>query len=153
VDSSIITALAALAGAAVGGLTSVLASWLTQRTQVRAQWIAQEKLRRQDLYKDFIEDASKCYVHALQHNNADVPSLVGLYTRIGRMRVLSAPEVITCAEQIAHKILDTYLQPDKGFVELREMAHSGSIDVFRDFAEACRAEYDSLRVQQLKFGG
>src|SRR5713226_5390894 len=45
-DSSIISALAALAGAITGGLTSVLASWLTQHAQARAQWRAQDKLRR-----------------------------------------------------------------------------------------------------------
>ena len=132
--------LAALAGAAIGELTSVLASWLTQRTQAHAQWIAQEKLRRQDLYKDFIEDASKSHVHALQHNNADIPNLVGLYSRIGRMRVLSAPEVITCAEQIAHKILDTYLEPDKTR-RAAEMAHDGSI--------ACSASSPRPAVQNM----
>lgn len=35
-NASVISALAALVGAAIGGMTSVLASWLTQRTQVRA---------------------------------------------------------------------------------------------------------------------
>ena len=80
-DASVITALAALVGAAIGGLTSVLASWQTQRTQARAQWLAHDIARRQDLYKEFIEDASKCYVHALQHEEADIPTLVGLYAK------------------------------------------------------------------------
>ena len=30
--------------------------------------------RRRDLYKEFIEDASKCYVDALQHDTGDIPS-------------------------------------------------------------------------------
>jgi hypothetical protein len=41
-DPSPITAIAALLGADIGGLTSVLASWLTQPTQVRASWVAQD---------------------------------------------------------------------------------------------------------------
>jgi hypothetical protein len=86
-NASVISALAALAGAAIGGLTSVFASLLTQKTQARAQWLSQDKLRRQELYKEFIEVASKCYVDALQHDNADIPALVGLYTQIGRIRV------------------------------------------------------------------
>jgi hypothetical protein len=53
-DTSVITALAALVGAAM------LTSWLAQRTQARAQWVSQQILRRQDLYKEFIEHASKC---------------------------------------------------------------------------------------------
>jgi hypothetical protein len=86
-NASVITALAALAGAAIGGLTSVFASWLAQHAQARAQWVAQDKLRRQELYKEFIEAASKCYVHALQHDEADIPTLVELYVRVGRMRI------------------------------------------------------------------
>ena len=144
-DASIITALAALAGAAIGGLTSVLASWLTQHAQARAQWIAQDKLRRQELYKEFIEAASKCYVDALQHDKADIPALVELYVRVGRMRILSSPNVVESAELVARRIVDTYLAPNKTFLELREMVNSGTIDLLRDFSETCRAEFESLR--------
>jgi len=144
-NASIITALAALAGAAIGGLTSVLASWLTQHAQARAQWIAQDKLRRQELYKEFIEAASKCYVDALQHDKADIPALVELYVRVGRMRILSSPNVVESAELVARRIVDTYLAPNKTFLELREMVNSGTIDLLRDFSETCRAEFESLR--------
>jgi hypothetical protein len=147
-DASVITALAALVGAAIGGLTSVLASWLTQRTQIRAQWISQQILRRQDLYKEFIEQASKCYVHALQHDEADIAGLVELYARLGRMRVLSSPKVLECAEQVERKIVDTYLAPDKTFLDLREMLNSGSVDLLHDFSMACRVEFESFRGQQ-----
>ena len=78
-DSSLISALAALIGASVGGLTSVLASWLLHQRQVRVQWVAQEANRRRDLYKEFIEDASKCYVDALQHDTGDIPALFALH--------------------------------------------------------------------------
>jgi hypothetical protein len=54
---SIISALAALTGAAVGGLTSGIATWLNHRSEVRAQWTLHEKSRRQNLYRDFIEEA------------------------------------------------------------------------------------------------
>ncbi len=149
-DASVISALAALAGAAIGGLTSVFASWLTQRAQARAEWLAQERLRRQELYKEFIEEASKSYIDALQHDKADIAALVGLYAKISRMRILSPPRVVESAEQISRKIVDTYLAPDKTFVELREMANDGSLDLLRDFSEACRADFDSLRAQQFQ---
>ena len=147
-NASIISALAALAGAAIGGFTSVLASWLTQRTQARAQWLAQDKIRRQDLYKEFIEAASKCYAHALQQDKPDIPALVGVYAAIGRMRVLSSAKVFESAEQAARKILDTYLEPNKTFVELRAIVNSEATDFLRDFSEACRTELDSLSPQQ-----
>src|ERR1700757_338875 len=124
-DASVISALAALLGATIGGLTSVMATWLTQRRQVRAQWLGQDLIRRQELYREFIEDASRCYIHALQHDEPDIPGLVSLYAKLGRMRLLSSPKVLEAADAIERKILDTYLAPDKTFLELREMAHSG----------------------------
>jgi hypothetical protein len=147
-DASAISAVAALVGAATGGLTSLLASTLAQRTQVRAQWLAQDVHRRQDLYKDFIDQASICYVHALQHGEPDVPSLVRLYATLGRMRILSSPKILASAEQIEQKIVDTYLAPDKSFLELREMIHSRSANLLGEFSTACRAELESLRPRQ-----
>src|ERR1700686_3443804 len=144
-DASAITALAALFGATIGGLTSLMASWLSQRTQVRAQWLAQQLLRRQDLYKELIEDASKCYIHALQHDEPDIAGLVSLYGKLGRMRILSAPKVLEAAGVIERRIIDTYFAPDKTFKELREMVHSGSVDLLHDFSAACRVEFESLR--------
>ena len=66
IDPSMISGFAALAGAAIGGFTSSAAAWFTQRTLVQAQWVSSQALRRQDLYRDFIEIASKCYIDALQ---------------------------------------------------------------------------------------
>jgi hypothetical protein len=133
----------------IGGLTSVTAGWLTQRTQVRAYWLGQEILRRQDLYKDFIADASQCYIHALQHGEADIPGLVRLYGEIGRMRILSSAEVLAAAEAIGRKIVDTYAAPDKSFIELREMVRDGSLDHFQTFSFAARTEFELLRGKQL----
>jgi hypothetical protein len=41
-NASIISAVSALLGAAIGGFASFFASWMTQRIQVRAQWLTQE---------------------------------------------------------------------------------------------------------------
>jgi hypothetical protein len=143
-DASIISALAALTGTAVGGLTSVIANWLNNRLQTRAQWLSHEKNRRQNLYREFIEQASKCYIDALQHDKADMPDLVGLYAKLSRMRVLSSEPVIESADHIAKRILDIYLEPDKTFVELRDIVNNGTIDLLRDFAVACRVEFEAL---------
>ena len=147
-EASIVSALAALTGAAVGGLTSGIANWLNHRTQVRAQWILHEKTRRQILYRDFIEEAAKCYIDALQHDEADIPGLVGLYAKLSRMRTLSSKPVVQCAEDVARKILDTYLEPDKSFIELREMAIDGTIDLLRGFSDACHDEFEQMRPVQ-----
>jgi hypothetical protein len=147
-DASVISALAALTGTAVGGLTSAFANWLNHRTQIRSQWLQHQKNRRQILYRDFIDEASKCYIDALQHGEADIAGLVGLYAKLGRMRVLSSKPVVLSAETIVRTILDTYLQPDKTFVELRDMAIHGTIDLWHDFAHACRDEFEDLQARQ-----
>jgi hypothetical protein len=147
-DASIVSALAALAGAGLGGVTYGLASWFTSRKQTRAEWLAQDRIRRQDLYKEFISAATRCYADALQHDEPDTPALVELYTTLGRMRVLSSPKVFKGAEQAAQRIVDTYLEPSKSFADLRTMVHGAASDLLRDFAEACRTEQDSLSKEQ-----
>jgi len=150
-DASIISALAALTGATVGGLTSGIANWLNHRSQVRAQWLLHEKSRRHILYRDFIEEASRCHIDALQHHDVSggTPGLVALYAKLSRMRVQSSKPVVRSAEHIARAIMDTYLEPDKSFGELRDMAKRGSIDLLREFSEACREEFDEMRDRQL----
>jgi hypothetical protein len=148
VDASIISALAALTGAAVGGLTSGITNWLNHRSQLRAQWLHHEKNRRQILYRDFIEEASKCYIDALQHGEADIPGLVGLYAKLSRMRVLSSKPVVQRGEDVTRTILDTYLEPDRSFVELREMAIDGTIDLLQGFSDACHDEFEEMGPKQ-----
>ena len=143
-DASIMTAVAGLAGAAIGGFTSVLASWLSQHAQAKAQRLQQEQLQRQGIYKEFINDAAKLYVDALQSDKADVSALMGLYAEVSQMRVLSSASVIDRADEILKKITNTYLEPNKALPELSEMANSGLIDPLRNFSEACRAESERL---------
>jgi hypothetical protein len=65
-------ALAALAGSAIGGLTSVASAWLTLHHQARAKRLSGETTRRQKLYKQFIHEASRLYADALVRNQAEV---------------------------------------------------------------------------------
>jgi hypothetical protein len=53
--------------------------------------------------------------------------------------------VVQRADDVVRKILDTYLEPDKSFVELREMAIDGTIDLLRGFSEVCRDEFERMR--------
>ncbi len=60
------------------------------------------------------------------------------------MRVLSSAGFVDSADQIVKKIINAYLEPNKSFPELRQMASSGLIDPLRIFSEACRAESEGL---------
>jgi hypothetical protein len=63
--------------------------------------------------------------------------------------VLSSALVVDHAEAITRKILDAYLEPDKSFVELRDMANNGTIDLLREFSIACREEFEDMQARRL----
>jgi hypothetical protein len=135
-----LSALAALAGSAVGGMTSLAAAWLTQHRQDRTTRLSQDKARRQKLYKQFIDVAAKLYADALIHEQAEVPALFRLYALISQMRVLSNSTVVQDAEAVAQLIVETYFAPNRTFPELRELMHSHTLDPLRAFSERCREE-------------
>jgi hypothetical protein len=141
-DPAYFSAFAALAGSVIGGLTSLMTSWLVQRTQVKAQQSTQSIERKQELYKIFLVESTRLYADAFEHDKAELSNLVGLYAMISRMRILSSPEVVTNAEQIAQLIVETYLGPNKAFGDVRHMLEDHAIDPFRNFSEAC---HDELR--------
>lgn len=105
-DSAYVSALAALAGSTIGGVTSLAASWLTQHVQFSAQQRALSYNRRVDLYKSFIEEASRLYADAYEHDQATVSNLVSLYAFVSRMRVLSSPAIVESA--VVRTIIETY---------------------------------------------
>src|SRR5260370_18941777 len=86
-DIAYLSTLSALAGSVVGGLTSGIATWLSQRTQSRESQLAREMARRDDLYKEFIGAASKAYREASVRNEPYVRELVALSAMITMMGV------------------------------------------------------------------
>ena len=139
--------LAALLGAIIGGVLSVIASWLAQRVQSKSQWLVQEIKQRQQLYSEFVEAASCCFADALQQSKADTATLAKLYGEMGRMRLVSTEPVIREANLIAHRILDTYADTNRTKAEIRALLADDSLDLFSDFGNACRAELAELEPQ------
>jgi len=138
-------ALAALSGSAVGGLTSFLSSWIGQSSQLRSQVFLNDKSRRQELYREFVDEASKSYIDSITTNTPDLTRLVALYALISRMRSLSSPKVIVEAEKVAQLIVRSYPEPNKTFADLRPMIIANAIDPLRSFAESCREELEGLK--------
>jgi hypothetical protein len=94
--------------------------------------------------KEFIEEASNCYLHALQHHEPDISLLVALYAKMSRMRVLASTRVLATAEAALRRIIETYSETDVTLTDtnLRTMVQKGSFDLLHDFGEACREESD-----------
>jgi hypothetical protein len=135
-----VPALAALAGSAIGGLTSFASAWLNQARQDQATRLLQDKSRRQKLYKQFMDEASRLYADALTHDQAEISALVSVYALIGRMRVLSSPAVIEAAEAVVRTIIDAFFAPNKSLPELHQLISSYAMDPLRAFSEQCRED-------------
>ena len=106
-NSALVSAVAVLAGSALGGVTSLISTLLGQRTQLRAQH-AGHTAKLETLYGDFIE-ASRLHAHALDHNSPQPGDFVGLYAKIGKMRFLSSAAVVASGETVIRSIVETYL--------------------------------------------
>ncbi len=139
-DQAYFSALAALAGSTIGGMTSLATSWLSQHVQFRAQQLGHDLGRREDLYKDFIEEASRLYTDAFEHDKADTSKLVNLYALVSRMRVRSSPRIVESADRVCRVIIETYLSPNKTFRDLPEFLNNDTMDPLREFSNACREE-------------
>jgi hypothetical protein len=140
-----LSALSALAGSGVGGLTSGITTWLGLRAQARDGHLAREMSRRHDLYKDFIVAASKAYGAATLSNEPQMQELVALYALVSRMRVVSLPRTVACAEKVVDTTVGTYFATNKTIRELHEMMKSGTgIDLLKDFSEIAREELQAF---------
>jgi hypothetical protein len=144
-DVAYLSALSALGGSVVGGLTSGITTWLSARAQARAGQFAREMSRRDDLYNDFIVAASKTYGDAILSNEPQAQELVALSVLISRMRVVSLPRTVACAEKILDAIIGTYFAPNKTIREMHELMKSGAgIDPLKDFSEVAREELQAF---------
>jgi hypothetical protein len=96
VDIAYLSAVSALAGSVVGGLTTGLTAWISQRAVAKAAFAAREMSIRQELFRDFIATASKAYGEAIVSGEPQIQELVSLYAIISKMRVLCSPRIIEC---------------------------------------------------------
>jgi hypothetical protein len=97
-DPTIITAVAAACGSLVGAAATIVATWITQRTQtVHAK--REETLRHSEtLYGEFITEASRLTVEAFSHSLERPDTFVKLYGIIGRIRLVATDLVLAATE-------------------------------------------------------
>ena len=111
-DNAYMSAIAALAGSTIGALASLATTWLTQHSQERAQRFAQAMTRREHLYGEFIEEASKLFTDALTHQLEEPSKFVRLYALVGNLRLCASANVIVKAEEVMRQIVETYNLPN-----------------------------------------
>ena len=143
-DPATISAFSALAGSAIGALASVATTWLTQHHQDHMQRLEQEASRRERLFGEFIDQASKAYADGVVQERLDDPAkLVPMYTAMSKLRLFATPGTIGAAEAVLEHVVETYERPSSA----QEARNSpvAAHDILRAFAEVCRAELTDLR--------
>ena len=145
-DSSIVTALAALLGSLIGGFTSFATTWLSQRQSAKAQWLRDEVSKREALYQDFIDEAAQRLADAVENSITDRSQVVRFYALFHRIRLVSTAEVAQSAERVMEFAVKLYNSPN---VSLRDIfdpnAKPSEPDPLLGFGTACRAELDRMK--------
>jgi hypothetical protein len=144
-DTAYISAISALAGSVIGGLTTGFTTWVSQRSQARAGMVAHDLARREDLIRDFIVAASKTYGDAIINSEPKMPELVDLYAMVSRMRALGMTKTTACGDIVMRSIVETYFTPNRTLADLRELTKTGhGIDPLKDFSAAAREELQAF---------
>jgi HAMP domain-containing protein len=139
-----ISAIAALSGSALGGLTPIVSNYLVQRGLTEREMLDRELGARQSLYSDFIQFATKIYVNATTKELEDADDLVALYALISRIRLIASTPVIEAAEEFAANVTKRYGEEAISFEVLKNTALSPHIDPLNVFSSRCRDELRSL---------
>ena len=146
--ATVLTQVSGLAGALIGGGASLAVAVYNRRSEERLQRIADEIERRETVYTDFLEKASKALLNAYTHDGialgSDEQHLIAL---INRMRLFAPPQVVSGAEAVVRALVEISLQPS---VELRQLAtralaESPEPDPFLKFSVICRSDLDNIR--------
>jgi hypothetical protein len=141
-DNAYVSAISALAGSAIGGLATFATTWLAHHAQTNAQRLAQAIARQEHLYGRFIDEAAKSITDALTRELDDPSKLVRLYALIGKLRLFASANVVSQAEEVMQRIVETYNLPNRDFHKLEDRRRQDA-DLLRAFSEACR---EDLRV-------
>src|ERR1700754_1673475 len=108
-DTSWITALAALAGSLIGGLTTFATTWLSQRYQDNRERAASEIAKREALYGDFINEATRVGVEAMERELESLTAATALVALLNRIRLTASEEVLKAAETVVDQIAEIYM--------------------------------------------
>ena len=140
-DAALLSAFSALAGSAIGALSSLVTTWMTQNAQNRTAYLNQQRAKREALYSEFIDEASRLFTDALSHEMEDLSKLVHLYSIQNKIRLFASQEIVDRTKEVMEAIIAAYYAPSSKFTRAEEIInHSEELDPLQGFSESCRAE-------------
>jgi hypothetical protein len=145
-NEAVISAVAALTGSALGGLTPIISNYLIQRGLTQRELLTRELVERQNLYAEFIRFGTTLYVSAMtkepQDENFD--DLVALYALVGRIRLYASAPVIEAAQDFAALVNETYGSAAVSTEDLRSATLKPHLDPLHPFSVECRKELEEI---------
>ena len=145
-NDALISAVAALTGSAVGGLTPLISNYLIQRGLTERELLARELTERQNMYSEFIRFGTAVYVKAITNEpqNESFDDLVALYTLVGRIRLYASALVFKAAEDFAALVTEKYGNAAIPIEVLRSAAVKSRVDPLSAFSIASRKELEEI---------
>ena len=139
-DPAYLSALSALAGTMVGGVTTFLTSWTTQMAQARSARLSEERARRDQLYSRFLDETARLYSYAMSEDKINHQNLVNIFALRGRILLQSSPSIVEAADAIIKRLVSVYMTPNRSDSDLLQDIENSSDDLMVAFAKVCRAE-------------
>src|SRR6516225_973439 len=105
-DTAWISAFSAVMGSLVGAFTSFVTTYANQRAQYRRDFLSKQFAQREILYSEFINEAARLLVDALEHQMEKTSTLVAIYALENRIRLIASQEVVQAAENTIKEIVE-----------------------------------------------
>ena len=147
-SGEVTSAAAAIMGAFVGGLASLMSTWVGERSRHRRDMVQREIAKRETAYADFIDKASKVFVASATHNinddEVELEGTVSLYAVASRIRLFASDPVMQEAEQVLDLVFAQYGAENISVEQLRKTAMEKK-DPLKGFSASCRRELKDVQ--------
>ena len=144
-DSTIVSAMAAVLGSLVGGSATVATTWVTQRTLSKRELLRVDIRRRETLYGEFISECSARVIDSFERTLEKPETLLHAYALLNRIRLCASDAVLAQADATLRSITEQYFSPNLSVEEMGKLVRKWTTDPLEPFGEACRLELKSMR--------
>jgi hypothetical protein len=128
----------------LGGISTIVASWTTQRAQSRSSRVAEERARRDEPYGKFLDETARLNSHAMKEDTVNHEHLVNIFALRGRILLQSPLPVSEAADAIMKRLVSLYMTPNRSDADFWQDIENSSNDLMVAFARACRVDLSSL---------
>ena len=139
-DPAVVTGLSAVFGSLAGGMSSVLTTWITQRTQTRHERSKMEIRKREGLYGEFVNEVARLTADAVDHSLDHADKVVNLFALLSRIRFVSSQPVLEAAEECSRHVVELYEMEKMEPSDVITAVCKTSPEILRAFSDACRLE-------------